>query len=132
MPAEKVLSISRSLPLIVIGLVLSSCASIHESADFERHRYSQVTEPYDRNDVLYFDVTFSAQFPDDDPEAEAIRMKWLDAWLEQRKLCGGNGYEIVTRRPFDTMEYNAAHHDVRYEFKCGSASASASDTDTAD
>jgi hypothetical protein len=109
--------------LITFGLFLCSCASIHESADFERHRYSAVTEPFERDDVIYFDVTFSPQFPDNDAEAEATRMEWLDGWLEQRKMCGKRGYEIVKRRPFEMMEYNPANHDIRYEFNCGPAPA---------
>ena len=123
MPANNFFSMSGSVLIIFGGLVLCSCASIHESADFERHRYSQVTEPFDRDDVIYFDVTFSAQFPDDDADAEATRMEWLEGWMEQRKMCGDKGYEIVTRRSFEMMEYNPANHDIRYEFKCGSAPA---------
>jgi hypothetical protein len=123
MPAKSFFPMSRSILILFCGLVLCSCASIHESADFERHRYSQVTEPLERDDVIYFDVTFSPQFPDDDAEAEATRMEWLEGWLEQQKICGDKGYEIVTRRSFEMMEYNPAHHDIRYEFKCGSATA---------
>lgn len=123
MPAINISPMSRWIQIVLGGLVLCSCASIHESADFERHRYSQVTEPFDRDDVIYFDVTFSAQFPDDDADAEATRMEWLEGWMEQRKMCGDKGYEIVTRRSFEMMEYNPANHDIRYEFKCGSAPA---------
>jgi len=96
---------------------LAACQSIHESKDFERHRYSQLSEPYDRNDVIYFDVKFDANYPDQDPAAEKIRMGWLEAWLEQRKMCG-DGYEIDKRRPFDMMEDNPARYDMRYEVKC--------------
>ena len=123
MPANDIGSVGRALLIISGGLILCSCASINNSPDFARHRYSQVMEPYDRNDVVYFDVTFSPQYPDDDAAAEATRMEWLEGWLEQRKMCGDNGYEIVTRRQFEMMEDNPAHHDIRYEFKCGSPPA---------
>ena len=123
MPANNISSVGRRLLIIWGGLILCSCASINNSPDFARHRYSQVMEPYDRNDVVYFDVTFSPQYPDDDAAAEATRMEWLEGWLEQRKMCGDNGYEIITRRPFEMMEDNPAHHDIRYEFKCGSPPA---------
>jgi hypothetical protein len=103
--------------LLCMVLLLSGCADIHTSADFERHRYSQLSEPYDRNDVMYFDATFTAQFPDNDT-GEAQRMEWLQAWLEQRKICV-EGFEIVKRRAFEPMESNPAHHDVRYEITCG-------------
>lgn len=122
MPAKYIVFF-RGVILILSALILWSCASIHDSPDFERHRYSQVVEPYDRNDVLYFDVMFSAQFPDDDAAAEATRMEWLEGWLEQRKLCGESGYEIVLRRPFEMMEDNPARYDIRYEFKCESPPA---------
>lgn len=97
--------------------VLAGCQGMHESKDFERHRYSQLSEPYDRNDVIYFDVKFDANYPDENPAAEEIRMEWLQAWLDQRKMCG-DGYVIDKRRPFDMMENNPARYDMRYEVKC--------------
>ena len=63
MRAENIIS-------MVLILLLSGCGNIYESADFERHRYSQFAVPYDRNDVMYFDVTFNAQYPDNDESAE--------------------------------------------------------------
>jgi hypothetical protein len=105
--------------LLLFTLTLGACANIHESPDYERHRFSQIVEPYDRKDVMYFDVTFSAQYPDDDEAAEAIRMAWLEGWLDQRNKCQ-DGFEIVARRPFEMLEDNPAHHDLRYEFKCQS------------
>jgi hypothetical protein len=120
--AKDISSVYKVMPFAAtcMCVILSGCASINNSPDFERHRYSQIVEPYDRDDVLYFDATFSPDFPDDDAVAEQKRMKWLEDWLAQRKFCG-NGYEIVARRRIDTLEYNPANHDVRYEFKCLSA-----------
>jgi hypothetical protein len=51
-------------------------------------------------------------------------MAWLDSWLEVRKLCP-DGYEILDRRPFETLDYNPAHHDLRYELRCKSAGPAA-------
>jgi hypothetical protein len=120
--ARDVSSLCKAMRFAValIFAILSACASINNSPDFARHRYSQIVEPYDRDDVLYFDVTFSPDLPDDDAVAEQTRMKWLEGWLEQRKMCA-NGYEIVSRHRIETLDYNPAHHDVRYEFKCVSA-----------
>ena len=101
------------LPLLV------GCPGMHKSADFERHRYSQLVEPYDRSDVMYFDATFTAEFPDND-FGEMKRMEWLEAWLAQRKVCM-EGHEVVTRRPFEPMENNAARHDIRYEVRCSTS-----------
>jgi len=104
-----------AVALLATGLV--ACESIHESPDFDRHRYSQLTEPFERNDVVYFDVTFDPNYPDGDSAAEAKRMEWLSAWLNQRKMCL-DGYEILQRRPFELLENNPARHDIRYEVKC--------------
>ncbi len=96
---------------------LSACSSMHKSEDFERHRNSQIVLPHDRNDVFYFDVSFSPTMPNDNPDAEARRMAWLEAWMEVRKLCP-NGYEIRDRRPFGFLEDNPARRDIRYEVAC--------------
>lgn len=107
----------KSIVFLLLVLLASACADIHKSADFERHRYSQLSEPYDRKDVMYFDATFTAEFPDNET-GEAKRMEWLQAWLAQRNICTA-GFEIVKRRPFETMESNPAQHDIRYEVRCG-------------
>jgi hypothetical protein len=107
--------IRASLP--VLALLFVGCASLHESPDFVRHRYSQLTEPYDRSDVVYFDVMFDPSYPDNDSAAEAKRMEWLSDWLEKIHMCP-DGYEIVKRRPFDMLENNPARYDIRYEVKC--------------
>lgn len=107
----------KSGVLLLMILVLSNCAGIHESEDYTRHRYSRLSEPYDRNDVMYFDATFTPEFPDNEA-GEAKRMEWLRSWLDQRNICA-EGFEVVTRRPFDAMESNPAQHDIRYEVSCG-------------
>ena len=100
-------------------LALTACDSIHESKDFERHRYSQLSEPRagDQEDVLYFDVKFDANYPADSDVAEDLRMEWLEEWLAQRKMCP-DGFEIDSRRPFDPMEYNPGQYDRRYVVRC--------------
>ena len=108
--------------LVAMGaaLLLAACTDIHQSRDFERHRFSQLVVPYDRNDVVYFDVTFSPDMPDQNDAAEARRMEWLESWLAARKLCPA-GYDILARRPFDFLEDNPARHDLRYVVSCASA-----------
>ena len=102
--------------LLVTVVLLPACTDIHKSADYERHLYSQFVVPYDRNDIMYFDVKINVEFPDDEA-GEATRMKWLGAWLAQRNMCGDN-FNIAERRPFDPMENNPAHYDIRYEVTC--------------
>ncbi len=103
--------------LVMFVLVATACSTIPESRDFERHRLSALTVPYDKPDVLYFDVRLTADVPDDDPAAEARRMEWLEGWLEARNLCA-YGYEILKRRKFRYEEDNPGHYDLRYELRC--------------
>ncbi len=103
--------------IVLLAMMLVGCIGMHESPDFERHRFSQLSEPFERKDILYFDVMFGPNFPDDDAVAEAKRMEWLASWLEQRKMCLA-GHEIHQRRPFGMLEHNPARYDLRYEVKC--------------
>lgn len=100
-------------------VLLAGCAAnvLDKSADFDRHRYSRIVQPFDKPDKIYFDVLFSADFPADDPAAEVTRMTWLDAWLEQRRLCAA-GHEVALRRPFDYLEDNPAGYTQRWEIRC--------------
>lgn len=103
--------------LLGVVVFLTGCAGMHESPDFIRHRYSQLTEPYERKDVVFFDAMFDVSYPDGDPGAEALRMQWLSEWLEARNMCP-DGHEVVTRREFEMLEYNPGNYDVRYEVRC--------------
>jgi hypothetical protein len=101
------------------AVLLAGCAAqaLDKSADFDRHRYSRVVQAFDHPDKIYFDVTFSADYPAEDPVAEQARMAWLDAWLEQRHLCA-SGHEVTLRRPFDYLEDNPAGYQQRWEIRC--------------
>lgn len=113
----------RAALLTALASLLTACDGIHQSRDFERHRYSQLSEPRDRDDVVYFDVKFDVNYPEDNPVAEEVRMEWLQAWLEQRKMCA-DGYDIESQRPLDPMEYNPGQYDRRYVVKCKLAAKS--------
>ncbi len=103
--------------IVWLATVFAGCSSIHESSDFVRHRYSRLSEPFERTDVVYFDTMFDPGYTDGDPVAERQRMEWLSGWLEQRKMCP-DGYQILKRRPFGVLENNPARYDIRYEVKC--------------
>lgn len=105
--------------LALLGACTQSGTSLPE---FQRHKYTAFTQPYDHKDVIYFDVLLSADYPDDDPAAEATRMKWLQGWLDQTHLCPA-GYEIRERRPFKYTEDNPGHYDLRYVVRCRSPAA---------
>lgn len=103
-------------------LVVTGCTSSLKSPDYERHNSSRLTVPYERDDVVYFDVKLSPNSPDKDPAAEEKRMEWLQAWLEFKNLCP-NGYEIKDRREFRFDELNAGRYDLRYEVACQTVTA---------
>lgn len=105
---------------IAASLLLTACSGMEKSADFDRHRYSQLTTPRDRPGVMYFDLIFPAEFPADDPAADAARMRWLSTWLAQRSLCP-DGFEISKRREFDYLEDNPRGYQQRWEVVCRAA-----------
>jgi len=74
----------------------------------------------DGGDYLWFDVQLTPEYPGESEAAEAQRMVWLQAWLDNRKMCA-NGYEIFERREFDFMEHNPAQYDLRYKVRCSPA-----------
>jgi hypothetical protein len=97
---------------------LAGCASpLDKSADFDRHRHSQLIQPVSRPGVIYFDVRFNPDFPADEPFADTARERWLATWLEIRGLCPA-GYEVSRRRPFDYLEDNPRGYDQRWEIAC--------------
>jgi hypothetical protein len=124
----------KFLEMLFLAIMLTACSpsqsfrnSMSNSADYDRHRMSRLVMPMDgvgSQDTMIFEATISPTYPGDDPAAEEQRMAWLASWLEVRKLCPG-GYEILDRRPFDTLDYNPAHHDLRYELRCKSVDPAA-------
>ena len=68
-------------------------------------------------DYLWFDVTFTPEYPAEGEAAETARMEWLAGWLEIRKICA-NGYKILERREFDFLEHNPHRYDLRYKVQC--------------
>ena len=106
------------LHTFALALLVAGCAStLEKSADFDRHRYSQLVQPFDRRGQIYFDVVFNAAYPADDPVADAKRTAWLGAWLAQKRLCAG-GHAVTTRRPFEYLEDNPAGFQQRWEIRC--------------
>ncbi len=107
--------------VVLLAFLAAGCASMDKamdkSADFDRHRYSRLVQPFDHPDRIFFDVSFSPDFPQDNPAADAARMEWLEAWLRQRRLCSA-GYEVSNRRPFDYLEDNPGGYRQRWEIRC--------------
>ena len=109
----------------------TGCAANRDSPDFQRHRETRLTVPYERNDVVFYDAKFTPAFPDNNPAAEAKRMEWLEVWLDTKSMCA-DGYEIVERRPFGFEESNPGRYDVRYEVACYTPAPAETDPETAD
>jgi hypothetical protein len=104
--------------ILVLAALITGCAgSLEKSVDFDRHRYSQLVQPFDRPQLIYFDVNFGPDSPAEDPVADQNRVTWLEAWLRQRRLCPA-GYDIVNRRPFAYLEDNPAGYQQRWEIRC--------------
>jgi hypothetical protein len=104
--------------IFALAMLAAGCTgTLSKSDDFDRHRYSQLVQPFDRRGQIYFDVIFSAAYPADDPVADAKRMAWLAGWLAQKQLCAG-GHEVAIRRPFDYLEDNPAGFAQRWEIRC--------------
>lgn len=107
-----------SAALFAAALIAGGCTAFDTPDTYNRHRLSDVTLPRDGGtDIFFFDVTISAEFPDNNATAEAERMKWLDAWMVQKHMCP-TGHEIIEKRTFDYLEDNPARRDLRYEARC--------------
>ncbi|MCP4833004.1 MAG: hypothetical protein GY886_12400 [Gammaproteobacteria bacterium] len=76
-----------------------------------------MSEPREGGDYLWFDVMLTPEHPGENENAEALRMQWLETWLEVRKICA-DGYEILERREFEFLEHNPARYDLRYKVQC--------------
>jgi hypothetical protein len=103
--------------LALVVLVAGCTGNLDKSEDFDRHRYSQLTQSRGHPDRIYFDVSFGSDFPADDPAADKARMAWLQAWLKQLHLCPA-GHEVTVRRPFDFLEDNPGGYQQRWEIRC--------------
>lgn len=105
--------------MLFVGLLcatLVGCAGAGEH-DYDRHRLSRIgISPADPGAYLY-EAKIDPKYPADSAAAEAIRMEWLDDWMERRQFCA-EGYEVVERRAFEPGESNLYGSDLRYVVKC--------------
>lgn len=108
-----------ALVLWLLTVLVGGCTEVnmHDSRDFERHTLSQLSVPLEGGDFYWFDVKLTAAMPADNAAAEAQRMAWLASWMTARSPCG-QSWEVLERRPFDFLEHNPAHFDLRYKVRC--------------
>jgi len=104
----------------LLAVLISGCAMEEKSrSDFERHNNSILRTSYQDQSMLVFEARAGAAYPADSEAAEALRMQWLQAWLDRQGLCP-DGYEIVSREPIAPGQPNFHDMDLRYLLKCSS------------
>jgi len=103
--------------MLAVTILMAGCEQLHESADYERHTQSRISQPLSGGDFYWFDVKLTPAMPLENETAEQQRQVWLQTWLQQRKLCPA-GYEVLERRPFEFQEHNPERLDIRYKVRC--------------
>jgi hypothetical protein len=104
--------------MLALMLALAGCEStLHDPTEYHRHSMSGLREEPGNAETLWFEVRTDSLYPEDSEEAEAARMKWLQAWLDRRGLCP-HGNEIVAREAIDRSEMNPYGFNLRYRLKC--------------
>jgi hypothetical protein len=92
----------------IIALGIGGCASDEPPLT----KFEQVSD-----NEFKFEARVGLEYPEDDPEAEATRMAWLEEILAERHLCP-NGYTITGRTVVAAEEeaigqtHNMAYHGV--------------------
>jgi hypothetical protein len=97
--------------ILLLSVAISSCSSVDGTHDY-RYRTYNYYEPfrslnrYPMSDFYYIPAAptmhykmrawATVEYPNNKPEAEAVRIEWLEKYLREEKLCG-NGYEILSR-----------------------------------
>lgn len=92
-------------------LFLAGCASI------DRHYESELTPGPDEQ-IWNFRANAPLPYPEADPDAEAMRMNWLQISMEQAGACP-SGYEVTSRRAVQTMTFMGRPvHKIYYTVRC--------------
>ena len=114
---QRAKAVRSGLLMLAATSMVAGCQQLHESADYERHTQSRISQPLAGGDFYWFDVKVTPALPLESDPAEQQRQIWLQTWLLQQKLCPA-GYEILERRPFEFQEHNPAQLDIRYKVRC--------------
>jgi hypothetical protein len=108
----------RSALIAIVAVLASGCAIEEKSrADFERHNNSILRTSYQDSSILVFEAKAGAAYPADSETAEALRIGWLEQWLDIRGLCA-SGYEITSREAIPLGQPNFHDMDLRYLVRC--------------
>jgi hypothetical protein len=113
----------RDALLAIVVVLATGCALEEKSrADFDRHNNSILRTSYQDSSMLVFGARAGAAYPADSESAEALRIEWLEQWLDIQGLCV-DGYEVVRREPIPLGQPNFHDMDLRYLVKCASRAA---------
>ncbi|MEW5727908.1 MAG: hypothetical protein AB1918_08795 [Pseudomonadota bacterium] len=81
--------------LALTGFAAASLLLVSACAANDRFRYTEF-EP-GRDGAFRYRVTADAAYPEDDQDAEGVRLAWLGEYLRDNRLCPG-GYDITERK----------------------------------
>jgi hypothetical protein len=96
--------------LIIAAALLTGCATM------DRPVMSHF-EPLAGDTFRYVAKTDRLAYREDSADAEAERMRWLQTYLNDNKLCP-SGYEITSRKPVVTADTFARAHTIFYAGRC--------------
>jgi hypothetical protein len=98
------------LKLLGVVLILGGCATMDRPA-------MSSFEPLAGDKFRYVAKTDSMVYREDSPEAEAERMRWLQTYLTDNKLCPA-GYAISDRKPVLTSDVIGRTYTIFYTGRC--------------
>ncbi|CAN5212412.1 hypothetical protein BH24PSE2_BH24PSE2_02360 [soil metagenome] len=102
---------------ILTGLLVAVLAGCAGERDYDRHRMSRIGTTASDPGAWLYEAQIDPKYPAESAAAEAMRMEWLDDWMERGQYCA-DGYEVVERREFAADEPNPYGSDLRYLVKC--------------
>lgn len=96
---------------VLLTIVLTSCSTM-EALDRGVTSFEPLSSSEGYQYFLYKSLA-SPVYPLESSDAEAIRMRWLDAWLEDNGLAG-HSFEILERKP---VKRPGLVYDIYYKIK---------------
>jgi hypothetical protein len=100
--------------ILMLGAALVAVAGCAD--DYILHEHAHLDPLSDTG--FRYTVGTNAVADKDDPDAERVRLRWINEAVTGNNLCG-NGYEIIGRKEiFQRRSLGVDLYDIRYEGKC--------------